>query len=397
MAIETTSTLSNARWAKYIPDYIRGAMFGRVYDHYSSPVGRDMSNLKRGSSVVVNFLQDMPLGTETISEVSDVTPTVLGDATQSISPTSRWGLLQVSERMLNEASTNYAAERFYTVGKNAAESIDLLAQAQATQGSQVSRSSARASLDAGTAADLLTADKIAYAEADLQTLKVPSFVDAGRPMWVATMHPYAFADLRADTRIVATGEYQKANIILKHELGELGPFKLQVTPWAKTFWSAGADNASSVATTVSTAVSALDKTFVVAANTNMAVGGWLSVGSEETADTHYETNERVRIVGISGTTITIAGEGANGGFRFDHAASVAVRNADSVGTVVFGGPMSMAKLYDTSVGEFGQVVGPKKGGALDQFDSLGWKFYGDYKRMIESWLLREEVAFGREA
>ncbi len=397
MAIETTSTLSNARWAKYIPDYIRGAMFGRVYDHYASPVGKDMSNLKRSSSVVVNFLQDMALGTETISESSDVTPQILGDATQNITPTSRWGLIQVSERLLNEAGTNYPSERFHAVGKNAAESIDLLAQAQATQGSNVSRSAARASLNAGTAADLMTASKLTNAEADLQTLKVPHFVDAGRPMWVATMHPYAFSDLRNDTPILATGQYQKANIILKHELGELGPFKLQVTPWAKTFWGAGADNATNIATTINGAVSALGKTFVATSATNMAVGQWYAIGTEETGDTHYATNERVRCVGVSGTTITIAGEGANGGFRFDHADLTAVRNADSVGTVVYGGPMSLAKLYDTSVGEFGQVVGPKKGGALDQFDSLGWKFYGDYKRMIESYILREEVAFGRDA
>ena len=397
MATETTSTLTNARWARYIPDYIRGAQFGRLYDWYASPVGRDMSTLKRGSSVVVNFLQDLPPGTDTISEVSDVTPSILGDATQDITPTSRYGLIQVSEKLLNEAGTNYASERFYAVGKNAAETIDLLAQAQAVQGSQVSRTAARASLNAGTAADLLTADKFTYAEADLQTLKVPYMVDAGRPMWIATLHPYAFADLRADTAILATGEYQKANIVLKHELGELGPFKLNVSPWAKTFWGAGADNGTAIATTINGAVEALAKTFVATSAASMAVGQWYTIGTEETGDTHYETNERVRCIGVSGTTITIAGEGANGGFRFDHADLTAVRNADSVGTVVFGGPQSLAKLYDTTVGEFGEVVGPTKSGSLDQFNRLGWKFYGDYKRMIESHILREEVAFGRDA
>jgi len=93
----------------------------------------------------------------------------------------------------------------------------------------------------------------------------------------------------------------------------------------------------------------------------------------------------------------VAGEGSNGGLRFDHAHGVAVSNDDNVGTVVFGGPESLMKVYDPQVGEFGAVVGPKKEGLLDQFVSLAWKWYGAYARPIENRIIRQEVAFSRDA
>jgi hypothetical protein len=144
-------------------------------------------------------------------------------------------------------------------------------------------------------------------------------------------------------------------------------------------------------------VNALATTIVVAANTNMDVGDRVLIGSHETGNTHYPTNEIVTIAGINSTTITIAGEGANGGLRFDHATGVAVSNDDNVGTIVFGGPESLMKAYDPQVGEYGDVVGPKKEGLLNQFESLSWKWYGAYARPIENRIVRYEVAFGRDA
>lgn len=397
--VQITSNLTNARWAKYLPDYIRSAMFYRVYDALSKPVGKDMLDLYRGSSVVLNFLSDLEPGTSAIPENADVTPVSFRDATATITPTSRYNAIQVSELLMNSASTNYAKERFEMLGKNMMESVDLLAQAQATQGLVVNRPAARTSIDAGTATHRLTAAGFANANADLQTFKVPGWEDpaSGMPKWFAIMHPYAFADLRDDTDITAISQYQKASILLRYELGELGPFKLIVTPWAKTFWGGGAANASAIETTLDGAVNALATSIVVAANTNIDVGDRLLIGNHETGNTHYSTNEIVTVTSVNSTTIGVAGEGANGGLRFDHATGVAVSNADSVGTVVYGGPESLMKVYDPQVGEFGAVVGPKKEGMLDQFVSLAWKFYGGYARPIENRIIRQEVSFSRDA
>jgi hypothetical protein len=245
----------------------------------------------------------------------------------------------------------------------------------------------------------LAAGTFDKATADLQTFKVPGWVDpvSGQPKWFAIMHPYAFADLRTSSPITTISQYQKASILLAHELGELGPFKIVVTPWAKTFWGGGAANASALVTTLNGAVNALATSIVVAANTNIDVGDRVMIGTHETGSTHYPTNEIVTVTSVNSTTIGIAGEGANGGFRFDHASGAAVSNDDNVGTVVFGGPESLTKVYDPTVGEYGDVVGPKKQGILEHLYTLGWKWYGTYSRPIENRILRYEVAFGRDA
>ena len=110
--VQITTNLTNSRWAKYLPDYIRAAMFNRVYDVLAKPVGRDMSDLYRGSSIVLNFLSDLEPGTSAIPEDQDVTPVSFRDATATITPTSRYNAIQVSELLMNSASTNYAQERF---------------------------------------------------------------------------------------------------------------------------------------------------------------------------------------------------------------------------------------------------------------------------------------------
>jgi N4-gp56 family major capsid protein len=402
MTVQTTSNLSDSLKAEYLEDYIKAAQLVRTYDNLSTPVGADMSRLGKGTSVIIPFIGDLEPGTTTISETADVTPSTVGDTTASITPTSRWGAIQCSEKLLNMAYTDYGAERFAMIGKNQMETVDLLAQDVATTGA-IRRSyaaTARSSLDAATNY-YLTSSVFGSVAADLQTLKVPTFMDGGRSMWTAIIHPYALTDFLASADILAVGEYQKANIILGHELGEYGQFKIVCTPWAKVFWAAGAANASPIATTIAASATAnlqLAKTIEVAANTNMGAGDRVLVGTIETGNARYPTNEFVTVVSVSSTTITIAGEGANGGLRFDHAVGETVSNADNVGCAVFGGPKSLMKVWDSNMdSEYGTIVGPKTQGLLDQFQSLGWKFYGNYGLPIETRIVRYEHTFSRDA
>jgi hypothetical protein len=117
----------------------------------------------------------------------------------------------------------------------------------------------------------------------------------------------------------------------------------------------------------------------------------LTIGTCETGNTHYDTNERVRWT--SGTTSMLyVGSGANGGLRFDHALTDTVMNDDSVYPVVYGGPGSLVKVYANEVGEFGQLVGPLEDGLAHQWQSLAWKFFGQYGRVAENYLLRGEYS-----
>lgn len=400
--MQDTSNLSSSIRTKYANKYIEAADYSRVYDRYAAPIGKE--GVEQASflanAVQVNFLSDMAIGTSTVSEAIDVVPQSLREATATISPTSRWGALQWSELIDLKAYTNYGEQRMKLLGKNQAETVDLLAQAQALQGGFLQRAAARNSLDAGTTGHRLTDTVFSIIDAKLQSAKCPAYVDGSRSMYFATMHPYAFHDIRLGGNVVSVAQYQDKGIILNFELGQVGPFKLIVTPWAKVFWGAGAANASAIETTLAasaTANLALAKTIEVADATNIDQGDSLLVGTHETGNTHYETNERVVVQSVSGTTITIIGEGANGGLRFDHAVGEAVSNDDSVFPVVFGGPASLAKLYDSGVGEYGTIVGPKLDGIVDQFATVGWKWYGNYGRWVESWLIRGEFASSLEA
>lgn len=398
--IGTTSTLSNSVRTQYIEEYVDAANNEWVYDQLATPIAKSKDILQRGSAVQVPFLLDLEPATSAISETTDLTPHRLNDTYTTVTPTSRADAIVDSELLMLQNYTDYGAARFRKIGKQMRESVDLLAQEAALQGNLVVRGEARASIDAGTTTDLLSDKELNKAANMMQTMKCPAFPTAMTGVgarWAAIMHPDVYYDIRNQDNILSVAKYQKANIILNYELGEVGPFRLVVTPWAKVFGAAGDDNASNAATTLASAASQGDKTISVALATNLSVGRFLTIGTEETANTFYSTNERVRYISESGTTITIVGEGPNGGLRFDHASGAGVRNADSVYPVAFGGPTSLAKVFAVDVGEYGQVVGPYRDGTVEQFIKLGWKWYGGYGRISESWICRGEYASSLDA
>ncbi len=400
--VSTTDTLTNATRVQYVDEYLDGANMVRLYDQIASPVGRDMAELEQGTSVRIPFISDMAVTTTAISELTDITPKALKDNYATITPTSRANALQCSERLLIQAFTDYGAKMYNRVGKAMMESVDGLAKDQACQGSLVYRPNATAQtrVTLSKAATGHYADYSLFSNVSswLEGLKAPGFEQGGSKSWAAIMHPAVFKDILEGTQVVSIAQYQKAEILLSWELGMLGNFRLVVSPWAKVFYGAGAAEATSpVATTLYSAVDELAQAFIAASGTHLDNAGcWLNIGAIESADAHLTTNERVRQIAAMTTAVqssgVIVGEGANGGTRFAHAAGDAVSNASSVYTIVFGGPMSLAKVYATQVGEFGQIVGPKRQGLVDQWVSLGYKWYGGYGRPSESWLVRAEVA-----
>lgn len=402
MSIQTTSNLTNSIRTQYISNYIDGVYGMRVYDQLAVPFpGISASEVMKGSSVTYPFLSGMTPSTETIPQDHDVTPQILRDATGTFTPTSRWGALQWTEAVDMQAYTDYGQKRFKKLGENQMESVELLALSAVAGGSWYERYTARASLDAGTAAHRASDAIFRRMHGMMLSLKVPGFIDAAGEAntWAAIMHPFPFHDIAESGNVNDIGLYQDRGIHLNFEVGAIGPFRLVVTPYAKVFGGAGLDNGTNVATTLASAANALSTTIVTAADVsaNISAGMFWTIGTEETGSTIYPTNERVKVVSASTTTLTIIGEGENGGLRFDHAAGEAVRNADSVYTIVFGGPGSLVKAYDPAIGEYGEVVGPKKFGMLDQFASIGWKFYGGYGRITENRIVRGEYSTSYEA
>jgi hypothetical protein len=234
------------------------------------------------------------------------------------------------------------------------------------------------------------------------SMRVPGFInDQGEAnVWAAIMHPYTFHDISESGNVDAIGTYQNAGIHLNFELAQVGPFRLVVSPNAKTFFGAGMDNSgTNYASTLSTTTPQLATAFGTAASaaSKTETVPW-TIGVEETANVHYPANEQIMVTTASGTGVTaFIGQAENGGLRFEHASGEAVRNGDSVYTIVFGGPGSLVKLFAPSVGEYGEVVGPKVSGLAEQFSSIAWKFYGSYNRLTENVLLRGEFSSSYEA
>jgi hypothetical protein len=403
MAIQTTSNLSDSIREQYDEAYYGAARVGRLYDQLAMPVpGLSMQEAVRGSKVNVPFLSSMAPGTDTISQTADVTPTILDDTTSDITPTSRYGALQWSELVDIQAYTNVGAERFRKMGENMVETIDLLAQAAAVKGSWVERYTTRANLDAGTPAHRASDSDFSLMQGMMASLKVAPFVnaDGSYQTWAVITHPWVFHDIRESGNVDAIGIYQDMGIHLNYEVGKVGNFRIVESPYAKVFGGAGVNNGTNdVDTTLNGATDRLDKTMLTSDNesANIAAGKLWTVGTEETGSTHYADNERVKILSASTTTLTFAGEGENGGFRYAHATGTAVRNADSVYTMVFGGPESLVKLFVPQVGEFGMTMGPEVSGTLDQFPYISWKWYGAYDLLVEKNIIRKEVSVSYEA
>ena len=403
MTVQGTSNLTNSLRTQYVADYLDRIYGQRLYDQLASPIGGiSPEQAIQGASVQVDYLSSMNLTSTTISQTADMTPQILYDATASSSVTSRGEALQWSENLDIQVYTDYAMRRIAKLADNAAESIEVIASGAATKGTFVERAAARASLDAGTASHRASDAFFRKMHARMLSLKVPGFINDQMEanVWAAIMHPYAFHDISESGNVDAIGAYQEKGIHLNFELGQVGPFRLVVSPNAKTFFGAGSANALTCATSNATSTTPLNTAFT-ATDTCVALATkvpW-TIGTLETGDTHYPTNEQIIVSSaVTDTVIDVfVGTGENGGLRFAHASTDTLVNHDSVYTIVLGGPQSIYKLYAPSVGEFGAVVGPKTSGLADQFSSIAWKFYGGYGRLTENTILRGEFSSSYEA
>jgi len=411
MAIQTAAgsspnlALSNAITTRYTCAYQEGADVRRVYDQLCMTVGAPQFDLETrrgmGSTYTFNFLGSMAPSTETISEVTDVTPQVLRDATATITPTSRFGALKWSELVDLEVYTDYVAQRARVLGENHMEVVDNLAKNVAIDGKLVVRAAARTSIDAGSSGHRWLPSKMWEAYTRLQTMRCPPVIINGQSRWMAIAHPDVYHDLlNAANEINSIALYQDKEILFNGEVGQYANLKIIVSPWAKVFYAAGAANTTACATTISAAANALSTSLTAASAAGTNEAKFMMVGTIETSTTYYDNNETFvngLYGGSSSTTVTLVGQGENGGLRFDHASGATLSNADNVYPVIYGSPYSLVKVYANETGEYGEFVGPKYDGILNQFQEAGWKYYGGVGLIAENKILRGEYSSSVQA
>lgn len=406
MTVQQTTNLSNSIRTQYVADYL-DRIYGQVlYDQIASPIGGiSPEQAIQGATVQVDYLSSMALGTTAISQTADMTPQILYDTTASSSVASRGEALQWSENLDIQVYTDYAVRRIAKIADNAAESIEVIANAAATQGTFVERAAARASLDAGIASHRASDAFFRKMHGQLLSLKVPGFINDQMEAntWAAIMHPKVFHDISESGNVDSIGTYQDKGIHLNWELGQVGSFRLVVSPNAKVFFGAGVANANTFVTSMATTTTPLNTAFTLTDTPTNATASFnvpWTIGTLETGDTHYPQNEQILVSSAVTDTVcdVFVGVGENGGLRFAHTgAGDTIVNSDSVYTIVLGGPESLYKLYAPSVGEFGEIVGPKTSGLAEQFSSVAWKWYGNYGRLTENTVLRGEFSTSYEA
>jgi len=395
--MSTAAILTNSVRARYDNAYKKGAQARRVYDLLCHPIaGGDKEIMQRSSSIITPFLSKMGISANTISETTDITPQTLVDGTATLTPTSRADAIQDSELLLLQSYTDYAAKRHEIVGENMMATVEALNMDYSLCASQVIRTAARASLDAGTTTHYLNDKEFFKAGLMLKEMRCPSAVSADGVAvpsgHIAIVPPDAYVDLVLGGNVISALQYQDKEALFNGEVGEMAGFRIVVSPYAKVFMGAGAANGTGdAAYTLGAKLAAMATSATVGTGTNVAYGRYITIGSIETGSTLYPENERVnRISGT--TTMVFVGRADNGGALYEHANGSTVDNSDSVYPVLFGGPQSVAKAYASDVGEFGQVVGPKLDGIVDQFVSLGWKWYGGFAVINENWLVRGEYS-----
>ena len=181
----TTSNIDGSIRAQYKADFIEGAKQIRFYDQLATPVGANMAELSNGSSVTWNYLSGLNPSSQTISETTDINSVLFTDATGSITKTSRANAVVCSEKLLNNAYTDYGSQWFKRLGENMIESVDALARDAALQGSWATSVAARASLDAGTASHRLVKAAFGQASVMLSNMKVPQYMSGRGMRWMA--------------------------------------------------------------------------------------------------------------------------------------------------------------------------------------------------------------------
>lgn len=401
--------------SRYVESFLEGAQAPMLYaqsavDYTKFTKGLTMDELMRASTVYVPVQSGMSVGTSTLSQTSDLTPQGIYDATVTISKTSRGEALQFSQQLSIEAFSEFTANFYRIIGENCMESIEAAAIDVALVGTFYDRAAARASLDAGTAAHNASDAVFRRAAGLFSSMRVPGFETPSGPEWACYMHPWVAHDIQEGGKVVYVAEYQDKNIVLNWELGKIGRFKIVESPYAKVFFGAGADHDTNQASTVATATTPLGTSVVTAGDlsTSIAKGRLYNIGTEETTSTNYPMNEQFRALSAATTTITLNGQAANGGLKYPHAVGEAVNNNDSVYTMLFAGPESLVQIYATDPqngdpdakavpGVKGAaIVGPLKTGLAHQWDSLAWKWWGNFGVVAQKYLYRYEVSVSYE-
>lgn len=383
----TTSALSDSVKPLYIADYLLAAQ-PRLFWQQLNWVFEEMG-AKRGSSMNFPIYENLAPAISTLSETGDVAVVDLADTEVSMTFAEYGNVVTMTEKLSATAYTDVEAGLAQAVGYNLAESLDIISRAKYCAGANVllARGATRASM---TAADKLTYNLLNRLTTFARARRVPSFEDG---FYVTILHPNGIYDLLQDPTVQAALIENRGDAIWNGEIGSLSSVRILSADNGRVHYGAGTSIAS---TTVSGAHTAGATTLAVASATGLAVGDFLTVGALETSSSVTgTTTEQVQITAISGTDLTVLGEGntqANTGLKFAHSNGEAVTLAPNVYSIPLVGPKSVAQGASDHTGPLGEIrfTGPFDN--LGRLYNVGWYGIWAFTVVSEKWLFRLETS-----
>ena len=248
MTITQSSTLSNSLRIQYLNDYQQGAMRRRFYDQVAMPIdslsaaagqAQSMADLCKGGTVRIAFLSDMNVTTAPLSEIQDITPQVLADASTDVTVDMFGDGIQTSQKALIQYFTNYGSSSPAKVGLNMMDTVEFKAGEAALNGSLVYRYVGRATLSAATSAHYASDGVFADVAARLSQFSCPGWEGEGKPTsWSALMDHFVLNDIARGTNgtvLLNVAQYQDKEMVLNNEVGRLHSFRVVASGFAKTF------------------------------------------------------------------------------------------------------------------------------------------------------------------
>jgi hypothetical protein len=393
---QSTAGATNGNLTRNETAYMQGVLETRTYDQLASPVGKTFE--PRGLTVAKFWLTDaLPRPTGAVGvEQTDFEPQTIRDITDTFNKVFIADGIKPHELVFLKNSLLKESDFSKAVGQLASETIDGYARRAATEANLVTyggstQISARANLDLGTAGHNFGVSNFTIARSIMGSLSADDNL-------MVIVDDFQYADLMSTASTLFTNVlvYQDKAKLYNYEAGDFMGVRIVKSPWAKAFYGGGLANAAPVATTIATSTTANragDTTIEVAANTNMAVGMWLTIGTVQTStesDACVQT-EIARVSTIAATTITIVGKGRRNGLKYDHSVGATVTNADTVHAAIFGSPNSMSVDFE-GYGRFGKLITPFVSGNAEQWKTFSFKYYGGYKVFEQGHILRAETS-----
>ncbi len=195
-----------------------------------------------GAAVQFNIYNDLAQATSALTETSDVTAVALGDSTVSVTLAEYGNAVTTTAKLRGTSFLNVDADAANIIGYNMANSLDNIVHGILVAGSNVLYGGDATATGELAAADVITADLLRQAVANLRSASAPAF-DGN--VYVGFIHPDVSYDLRKATAVTDVIQHQirqDAGAVRTGSIGTFGGVDFIETPRLDIGTNAGASN-----------------------------------------------------------------------------------------------------------------------------------------------------------